>query len=79
MPKLYFVLEFDGEWDAKNRTCSLPDPDSGGYELLVIPGFQVVTEKMTLEAAVKLPGVIKPNGNRLSTQYSTIVGLRINF
>jgi hypothetical protein len=76
---LYGVLETNLIHQGRNRVGGIADPNSGGTRLYLVPGLQYVTKRWILEAAVRLPVYQDLNGTALKSNYTVLVGFRVNF
>ena len=75
----YGILEANLVHQRRNRLAGASDPNSGGTRLFLVPGLQYVTRRWIIEAAVKLPVLQKLNGTGLKSDYTVVVGFRVNF
>lgn len=74
---LYGVLEANSVYRAANIAGGAADPDSGGYQLFLDPGLQLVFKRGVLELAAQLPAVQSLNGAGLRANFSLVGGFRI--
>lgn len=63
---VYLVAEAAGGWRAED-TGSLAPIQSGGFDLWLTPGLQLVTMRWVLEAAAELP-VVQPAGSHVDVR-----------
>ena len=76
---VYGVLELNGTWAGRHRSDGAKLPDSGGYELLLSPGLQYVTQRWIAEIAVQVPLVEALDGDQLETECVVVAGFRVQF
>jgi len=76
---LFGVLELGASHFEKNRLMGTTDPDSGGFQLSVVPGIQYSTQRWIVDFGVKIPVVNNFNGNALDPDYELLTSIRINF
>ena len=72
------MLEFNPLHRDRNEIGGVPDPDSGGTSLVLVPGMQYVTRKWTLEATVQVPAA-NLNGTAPRGDCTVRAGFRVNF
>jgi hypothetical protein len=76
---LYGILETNLIYQDENRSSGVDDPNSGGFTVFILPGFQYVTKRWIAEAGVQVPVVQDLNGTALETDYILRAGFRFNF
>ena len=76
---VYGVLEISANYYERNRVNGVTDPDSGGFQLYLIPGLQYATRRWIADLGVKIPIVNDLNGTALEPDYSILTSIRVNF
>jgi len=74
---LYAVLEANGIFNQKNKSCNIIDNNSGGYTLFISPGVQYVSKRFIIEASVQAPAIQKLNGKQPKTRFIAVAGFRV--
>jgi len=73
------LVELNGSWTSVTRVDGRTLGDTGGNELFVSPGLQLVTSRFVVEASLQLPVVQDLRGPQLETDFVGVVGVRIPF
>lgn len=76
---VYALLESNLINRERNQLGNGTDPDSGGTQWLLAPGFQYIGRRWIFEGTVQFPVVSKPHGNALEDDAIVRVGFRRNF
>jgi hypothetical protein len=56
------LLEINGEWDDKQGTAGVIDPNSGGNTIFISPGLRLTVENWSSYLTVGIPVVSDYNG-----------------
>lgn len=76
----YFILEFNGAWQAKARNQGLKNPNTGGTTLSLSPGIQYfLSNRLLVEVSTPIPVIKAFNGKQLEPDSTFLLGLRVLF
>ena len=73
------LVELNGHWTSVTREDGRTRGDTGGHELFVSPGLQLVTSRFVVEASLQLPAFQDLRGNQLERDLVGVLGVRIPF
>lgn len=77
---LDLIVEFNGEWEERERAGGFRDPNSGGTQLFVSPGARYVSANgWNAYAAVAIPVHEDLNGIQNETDMRMKVGINVSF
>lgn len=76
----YFLVEFNGSWQAQMQEDGGPARNTGGTTLSISPGVQYfVTRRFLVELSAPIPAVNKLNGIQPKPEASVLFGFRYLF
>lgn len=75
----YVNLESNLLWRGRNQVSGAEDVNSGGTTWYLAPGFQYITRRFVIEAAVQLPAAEDLGGTAVENDFVTIVSTRVKF
>ncbi len=78
-PDLVVLVEFNGEYEQKDRTGSERDPDSGGNTISISPGMLFSYRNVMFKAGIKIPISQELNGTQLGEDYEVVTALEAHF
>jgi len=79
LAQLNGILELNGSWTGRTEEGGGTLRDSGGNVLLIAPGFQLVTNRLILEASLQLPLAQDLRGSQLETDLIGVISVRVPF
>ncbi len=78
-PALDLVLEVNGEWDAKQETAGVTDPNSGGHTIYIAPGLRYSYDQWSSYVSVGIPVLTDFNGIQAEPDWRISAGSSLAF
>lgn len=78
-PALDLVLEFNGEWHAREETAGVREPNSGGNVVYLSPGLRLSMDAWSGFVSVGVPVINEVNGVQAEPAWRLMTGVSVNF